>query len=215
MIESNLAAYHYADSAPPHTQAYLLPPVLAALSQVKWAGSPRRVFELGCGNGSTAAELAGYGYEVVGVDPSEAGIQLARQAHPHLEFYLGSAYDDLAGRYGRFPAVVSLEVVEHVFFPRRFAACVFELLLPGGVAILSTPYHGYLKNLILALSGKMDHHFSALWDYGHIKFWSIKTLSILLHEVGFRDLHFLRVGRIPPLAKSMIAIARRPTHEPS
>jgi 2-polyprenyl-6-hydroxyphenyl methylase/3-demethylubiquinone-9 3-methyltransferase len=35
-------------------------------------------------------------------------------------------------------------------------------------------------------------------------------LAILLEEAGLRDLHFERVGCIPPLAKSMIAMARRP-----
>ncbi|MFN3682011.1 MAG: hypothetical protein ACK4VP_08235, partial [Nitrospira sp.] len=79
----------------------------------------------------------------------------------------------------------------------------------GGVAIVSTPYHGYWKNLALALSGKMDAHFTALWDHGHIKFWSIRTLRQLLQEAGFSEIRFLRVGRIPPLAKSMIAVAYR------
>ena len=32
----------------------------------------------------------------------------------------------------------------------------------------------------------------------------------LLSEAGFVDIRFERVGRIPPLAKSMIAIARKP-----
>ena len=86
----------------------------------------------------------------------------------------------------------------------------FSLLEPGGTAIISTPYHGYIKNLVMALSGKMDAHFTALWDNGHIKFWSYKTLSALLAEAGFVDIRFERVGRIPPLAKSMIAIARKP-----
>ena len=81
-----------------------------------------------------------------------------------------------------------------------------------GVAIVSTPYHGYLKNLSLAISGKFDAHFTALWDHGHIKFWSRRTLSILLNEAGFSEVHFRRVGRIPALAKSMIAIARRDDH---
>ena len=56
----------------------------------------------------------------------------------------------------------------------------------------------------------MDKHFTALWDNGHIKFWSIDTLGELLREAGFVDVRFERVGRIPPLAKSMIAIARKP-----
>ncbi|MGI2323701.1 MULTISPECIES: hypothetical protein [unclassified Methylococcus] len=60
------------------------------------------------------------------------------------------------------------------------------------------------------MSGKMDAHFTALWDHGHIKFWSMKTLSFLLEEAGFRDIRFERVGRVPALAKAMIAVARRP-----
>lgn len=56
----------------------------------------------------------------------------------------------------------------------------------------------------------MDAHFTALWDHGHIKFWSMKTLSFLLEEAGFRDIRFERVGRVPALAKAMIAVARRP-----
>ena len=71
------------------------------------------------------------------------------------------------------------------------------------------PYHGYWKNLALALTGRMDAHFTAMWDHGHIKFWSIATLGELLREAGFADLRFERVGRIPALAKSMIAVARR------
>ena len=106
--------------------------------------------------------------------------------------------------------VLSLEVVEHVYDPRRYATSVFSLLQSDAWAIISTPYHGYWKNLATALSGKMDSHFTALWDNGHIKFWSIKTLSVLLREAGFVDIRFERVGRIPLLAKAMVAVARKP-----
>jgi len=84
-------------------------------------------------------------------------------------------------------------------------------LKPGGVLVRSIPYHGYLKNLALALSGAMDSHFTALWDGGHIKFWSMDTLGHLLREAGFTKLEFDRVGRtIPALAKSMVVRARKP-----
>jgi 2-polyprenyl-3-methyl-5-hydroxy-6-metoxy-1,4-benzoquinol methylase len=156
-----------------------------------------------------AQALCSRGYDVTGVDPSETGIARARQSFPHLRLEVGSTEEDLGAHYGQFPAVVSLEVVEHVFAPREYAKRVFELLEPGGIAIISTPYHSYMKNLALALSGKMDAHFTALWDYGHIKFWSFKTLGILLREAGFIDVGFHRVGRFPILAKSMIATARK------
>ena len=127
-----------------------------------------------------------------------------------MKLYRGSAYDDLAAKYGRFPVVISLEVVEHVYAPRNFARTVFDLLEPGGVAIISTPYHGYWKNLVLAITGKMDAYFTALWDHGHIKFWFMKTLRELLEEPGLKVERFERVGRVPALAKSMIAVARKP-----
>lgn len=82
--------------------------------------------------------------------------------------------------------------------------------MPCGNAIVSTPYHAYWKNLILALAGKIDNHFHALWDHELIKFWSIPTLTELLREAGFETPRFERVGRIPPLAKTMIAIAHKP-----
>lgn len=170
----------------------------------------KKLFELGCGNGNVASSLDALGWSVVGIDPSDQGIAIARSAYPHIELHQGSAYDDLSAQYGCFPVVLSLEVVEHVYDPRRYAATVFKLLESGGSVIISTPYHGYWKNLMLAVSGKMDAHFTALWDHGHIKFWSIKTLSVLLSEAGFVDIRFERVGRISPLAKSMIAIARKP-----
>lgn len=168
------------------------------------------MFELGCGNGSVANVLAQQGWDVTGVDPSIEGIGQANARYPELNLAAGSAYDDLVSRYGQFSVVTSLEVVEHVYAPRHYAATLFSLVAPGGTAVVSTPYHGYWKNLALAVSGKMDAHFTALWDHGHIKFWSVATLTELLQEAGFIDIRFRRVGRFPALAKSMIAIAKKP-----
>ncbi len=205
----DISGYSYHNSEGSHTNAYLLPGVFHALDEAITAGTGRRVFELGCGNGAVANMLALRGFEVVGVDPSHEGIAQANKNFAHLQLSVGSSEMDLAAKFGRFPFVLSLEVIEHVYAPRQFASRVFDLLEPGGLAIISTPYHGYLKNLALAVSGKLDAHFAALWDHGHIKFWSIKTLGQLLSNAGFGGISFQRVGRIPPLAKSMIAIARK------
>ncbi|MGH6924339.1 MAG: class I SAM-dependent methyltransferase [Propylenella sp.] len=199
------AHYPYRSEAPDCAHEYILPAVEELVSRLK----PSRIFDLGCGNGSAANRLSRHA-PVTGIDVSESGVEIARRAFPHLTIEVGSAYADLAGRYGTFPLVISLEVIEHLYDPRLFARNLFALVEPGGTAIISTPYHGYLKNLALALTGKLDRHFGALWDGGHIKFWSVWTLRSLLEETGFSDIAFVRVGRFPPLAKSMIAIAKRP-----
>ncbi len=59
-------------------------------------------------------------------------------------------------------------------------------------------------------SGKLDRHFTALWDGGHIKFWSRRTLSALLQEAGFELVAFRGAGRWPWLWKSMLIAARKP-----
>ncbi len=208
MIDVAITGYRFADSQTNPAHRVLLPALRDELARLSARGA-RHLFELGCGNGSVAALLDREGWEITGVDPSIEGIAQARLAFPHLRLESGSAYDNLASRYGRFPVVISLEVVEHVYAPRTYARALYDLVEPGGSAIVSTPFHGYWKNLALALSGKMDRHFTALWDDGHIKFWSFRTLTALLSEAGFDRIRFRRVGRIPLLAHSMIAIAER------
>jgi len=208
--QSSISGYAYANAQNTHAHAYLLPSVNAELAMLRERHPPPRLFDLGCGNGSVGAQLAKQGWSVTGVDPSAEGIAEGRRAYPDLRLAEGSAYDDLAAEYGHFPVVLSVEVVEHVYAPKDYARTLFDLVEPGGTAIVSTPYHGYLKNLALAATGKMDRHFTALWDHGHIKFWSIPTLTTLLTEAGFQNICFHRVGRIPALAKSMIAVAEKP-----
>jgi 2-polyprenyl-3-methyl-5-hydroxy-6-metoxy-1,4-benzoquinol methylase len=206
-----LAQYRYDDSQANHAHAYLLPRVRAILDGFFQTSDYKRdVFDLGCGNGSAAFWLSQHGYHITGVDPSAEGIAAANAAFPELKLEQGTAYDDLAARYGTFPALISLEVVEHVYSPREFVRTMFELVKSGGIAVVSTPYNGYLKNIAVAVTGKFDMHVNPLWDHGHIKFWSVKTLSQLLLDAGFSDLEFHMVGRIGILAKSMIAVARKP-----
>jgi 2-polyprenyl-3-methyl-5-hydroxy-6-metoxy-1,4-benzoquinol methylase len=168
-----------------------------------------RVLDAGCGNGSLAARVAALGFDVTGFDTSSSGIDQARQAFPDVRFELVSGYEDLR-RLGQFDACMCVEVIEHLYDPRLFTRRIFEVLRPGGWLIVSTPYHGYVKNLALAVTGMMDRHYTALWDGGHIKFWSRATLTQLLVECGFRGVQFEGAGRLPWLWKSMLLIARKP-----
>lgn len=202
-----VADYGYASEHAFHTDSYLYPTVIALLGR---HAPGKRIFELGCGNGSTAAKLSNDGYPVVGIDPSRSGIAIAAAQAPQCRLEIGSSDEDLAARFGTFDVVLSLEVAEHVYAPKRYAEAIGDLLAPGGIAIVSTPYHAYVKNLALALTGKLDGHFTALWEGGHIKFWSRRTLATLFQGAGLDEIAFDRVGRIPPLAKSMIATYRKP-----
>ena len=117
---------------------------------------------------------------------------------PACHFLQGSIYDlPYAKLENYFDVVISVEVIEHLFYPRELLKAAKRCLKPNGQLILTTPYHGYWKNLVLSLSGKMDAHFHVLWDGGHIKFFSVKTLRSLLKAEGYTDINFQFAGRYP------------------
>jgi SAM-dependent methyltransferase len=210
-ILQDLPDYGFHDPEPLWGSQYLWPVVRSIVSAQSFPS--RRAFDLGCGNGSTTNMLSELGFEVAGVDPSESGIKIARQAYARYEFVKASGYEDLVKRFGRFGLVMSLEVLQHCAYPRRIAQTIFDLLEPGGMVLLSVTYHGYLKNLALAVTGHLDQHVDALDDSGPLRFFSKRTLETLLKNAGFSRIEFRRVGRVPILAKSIIAIGRKEAHK--
>jgi len=168
-----------------------------------------RVLDAGCGNGYLSSLLAERGFESHGADPSETGIALARKTYPLAHFTcMDLTEGDLP--QGSFEAVTCVEVIEHVYAPRLLLSSLFKALRPGGKLVLTTPYHGYAKNLALAMSGRFDQHFNPLWDHGHIKFFSRRTLGTAIRETGFEQVKICGIGRVPALWKTMLATARRP-----
>ena len=165
-----------------------------------------RILDAGCGNGVLAGTLLKEGFRVTGIDVSQTGIDLCRRAYPDGVFHLASVSDDrfvdLVGT--GYDIIISAEVIEHLYSPAAFLKNCRQALSDGGSLIITTPYHGYLKNLLLALKNGMDHHFQPCVEGGHIKFWSKTTLYAALRAAGFQPSAFAGIGRVPGLWKSMM-----------
>lgn len=172
-----------------------------------------RVLDVGCGNGHWAGELASLGHDVMGVDGSAARIENATRSVPQARFRCAEIGPTLLAdlREDPFDVVVSTEVVEHLYDPAAWAEACFHALRPGGRLICSTPYHGYLKNLAIAVTNGWDHHHHTLRSGGHIKFFSERTLRALLVKAGFETPTFRGAGRLPYLWQSMVMAADTPS----
>ncbi|MDJ0636645.1 MAG: methyltransferase domain-containing protein [Xenococcaceae cyanobacterium MO_188.B29] len=198
--------YSYVNSDPMHHHSYLFASLLGMLSRFENYNQKKlRILDLGCGNGNLTNLIAQQGYKVTGIEQSESGIHFARQNFPNCHFIQGSIYDSVPEELEKsFDIVISAEVIEHLYYPRELVKYARQCIKLGGHLIVTTPYHGYWKNLALSLTGKMDRHFTTLWDGGHVKFFSVKTLSSILQSEGFTDLKFDFAGRIPYFWKSML-----------
>ena len=191
--------FHYFSSKPGYAQSYLQPEIIRLIGAHKC-----KVLDIGCGNGAMATVLTKLGHEVYGCDWDQAGVNLANQGYPgrFVQWDLNRLAVEFP--FAGFEAVICTEVIEHLFYPRKLFQLARHVLPAGGQLIVTTPYHGYLKNLVLSILNKWDWHHHVNHDGGHIKFFSVNTLRKMMQEEGFEVQGWRGAGRLPWLWKSMI-----------
>ncbi len=99
----------------------------------------KRVIDMACGEGYGSEWLARRALAVVGVDANPEAHEHARLRYvrPNLRFERGLV--ETFGEAGSFDAVVFLQTIEHVHDPVAVLEHMRSLLVPGGVAYVSTP----------------------------------------------------------------------------
>lgn len=204
--EQHSLEFPWKNNVPP-SNLYLFPELKNLLPH-----TPIKILDVGCGNGHLTAKLAGLGHTVLGIDGSQSGIEIAARTYsnaPNLSFKQSSVFEDFKKLCEPVDIVISCEVIEHLQSPSEMLKRCFQILKPGGTLIVTTPYHGYFKNLTISLLNGWDNHFKVDLDYGHIKFFSKRTLSQMMIKTGFTKPSFKYVGRTWGLWKSMIAVSRK------
>jgi 2-polyprenyl-3-methyl-5-hydroxy-6-metoxy-1,4-benzoquinol methylase len=118
-----------------------------------------RAADLGTGPGAIANELQVLGCDVIGVDVSAQGFK-ANLPHVIVNF----DQPDFASILGNnaFGLITCVEVIEHVENPIGFLRNIGNMLVPGGIAVLTTPnvesLPARLKLLLFGRVRTMDEH---------------------------------------------------------
>jgi 2-polyprenyl-6-hydroxyphenyl methylase/3-demethylubiquinone-9 3-methyltransferase len=114
-----------------------------------------RFLDIGCGGGLLCEPMARLGARVVGVDPSETNIEVARlhaaESGVAVDYRAATA-EELADAGETFDVILNMEVVEHVSDVDFFIARCGEMVKPGGVMFVAT-INRTLKALGLAIFG--------------------------------------------------------------
>lgn len=95
-----------------------------------------RVLDIATGPGYAAAEAAGRGALVVGIDVAAAMVQLARGRYPGIDFRVADA-EALPFEAGAFDAVVGNFMILHLARPEQAVSEFVRVLKPGGRVALS------------------------------------------------------------------------------
>jgi ubiquinone/menaquinone biosynthesis C-methylase UbiE len=166
-----------------------------------------RVLDLGAGDGSFTGELRAAGCEVVAVDVAEEALRRARARVPDLDARRVDEGASLPLDEDTVDIVWAGEVLEHVADVVGLLAEVRRVLRWGGTLLVTTPYHGRVMLLALALRARAtDEHFDPRVD--HLRFFTARTLHAVLSDAGFADVEIEAVGGVPLLRAALHAVAR-------
>ena len=154
----------------------------------------KTVLDVGCGSGDLARILQAKGKVVSGADISQAALDVSKP-YLHRSFCFDIQQDawPIELMEQKFDLVVASEVIEHIFMPADFLEKTKSLVTSGGYLIITTPNFLFWKNRLKMLFGNFRYEQKGLLDFGHIRFFTLKTAREIFSKAGFtiqQEQHF-------------------------
>jgi SAM-dependent methyltransferase len=165
-----------------------------------------RVLDLGCGTGRFVAALRDAGADAVGVELAETALRRARVNAPGADLRLVEPDGSLPLDHGSVDLVWCSEVLEHVPDTAHLLLEARRVLRSGGRLLVTVPYHGRVKNVLIALL-RFDAHFDPLGQ--HLRFYTAGSLRTALERSGFAAVQVEPWGGPPLLRTGLTARALR------
>jgi len=151
-----------------------------------------RILDVGCGAGRLAAALQRRGWEVTGVDPSEAAVSAVLSQGMHG--FLGGIEDVPESE---FDAIVFNHSLEHVPDPLGALETAFDKLRPGGTLHLAVPnYGGWLSRFL-------GERWLQLDVPRHVQHFDRKSLTSLVEQSRFEDIQIRAISMAAGPAKAL------------
>ena len=147
-----------------------------------------RLLDIGCGAGNLLQAARKNGWNAQGLDVSAGAVQHVRSLG--YEVFEGEL-QDAAFPAQHFDVVTAAELLEHLIDPRPLLQEVARILRPGGLFWTTTPHARGLSGRMLGLKWR------CVWPPEHLQLFSIRGLTKLLRDAGFRQLRIQTTGGNP------------------
>lgn len=172
-------------------------------------GQPRRVLSLGCGTGATEVHFVRQGASVFGIDVSSDAVAIAGK---RLETAIVADVegDPLPQLHpGSFDLILCGDVLEHLRFAEHVLDRLRGWLADDGQLVLSVPnatHYTILRQLVLRRDWKYED--AGLFDRGHYRLFTKKSLLRLLDEHGLRVAAVSFLRPLSPKMKILFTLLR-------
>lgn len=166
------------------------------------------IVDFGCGNGKILSEIKKINSKakLIGLDVSITALEQAKKDFPEIEFYKITDGGKFPFNDETIDFIFSSEVIEHIYDTENAFSEIARILKPGGKILLTTPYHGFVKNLLITFFA-FNKHFNPTG--AHIRFFSKKTLLDLLNKNNLTPVKIGYYGRIYPISHSIYILAEK------
>ncbi len=199
------SAVQFSSSAPENYEKYFVPaiaaPIAADLLEAASIQPGERVLDVACGTGVVtrlAAERAGSGGQVTGLDVSPAMLAVARPRTPTgtpMDWYEASA-DAMPLAVGGFDVVLCQMGLQFMANKRQALAEMHRVLRPGGRIVLNLPgpTPAFFSDFAQALARHIDPKAAG---FVHVVFslHDEEELRSLMSAAGFEDVKIAKVKK--------------------
>jgi SAM-dependent methyltransferase len=144
-----------------------------------------RILDAGCGEALFTPALARRAAHTRAFDSSATQIAANCEAHTGISFFAQNPGKPIAAETKSMDLLWSADLLSQIINPAFMFNEFYRVLKLNGRLLVTVPYHGFGKNLIIALF-KWNNHFAP--DNRQTKFFTEKTLTLLAKRAGFRDI---------------------------
>lgn len=166
------------------------------------------LLDFGCGKGKILGEILKINptIKAYGADVSDRAISFVKRKYPHCSFVVHEEGKRFPFKSNFFDFITALDVMEHVYDTETTFKELARVLKPGGFLLVSVPYNGFIKNVVIAL-----FFFDFFYDpyTPHIRFYTRKSLVRCINKAGLHNVKFGYYGSFFPVWKGMYILAKK------